>query len=177
MKLRLCFAALLACTSLPIGVVTAQETRGSIVGRVIDATEAAIPGVTVRATNTATNVSLLGESNATGAYEIPYVLPGVYRLSAELKGFKTSVRDGVEVRLGDRLAIEIRLEVGDVSERLTVTAETPLLETTTAGMGQVIDHRRILDLPVAHGNPYLLMSLSPGVAHTQNPGQIGRAHV
>ena len=170
MKLRLCFAALLACTSLPIGVVTAQETRGSIVGRVIDATEAAIPGVTVRATNTATNVSLLGESNATGAYEIPYVLPGVYRLSAELKGFKTSVRDGVEVRLGDRLAIEIRLEVGDVSERLTVTAETPLLETTTAGMGQVIDHRRILDLPVAHGNPYLLMSLSPGVAHTQNPG-------
>jgi hypothetical protein len=148
----------------------AQESRGAILGRVVDTSGAAIPAVTVKATNLNTNVSVSGQSNASGNYEIPYLLPGPYQLSAELPGFKSFVREGIELRLADRVTVEVVMQVGDIAEKLTVTAETPLLETATAGMGQVIDHRRILELPVAHGNPYLLMALSAGVAHTQNPG-------
>jgi hypothetical protein len=62
------------------------------------------------------------------------------------------------------------MQVGEVRDQVTVTTDTPLLEAATASMGQVIDRQRIRDLPVAHGNPYLLMSLSPGLVYTQNPG-------
>jgi hypothetical protein len=151
-------------------VSLAQETRGSILGRVIDSSGAVIPGVAVRATNTATNVTVSAQSNAEGNYNIPYLLPGVYTLKAELAGFKTFVRENIQVRIDDRIAIDIPMEVGQVSERVTVTAETPLLESATASMGQVIDQRRIADLPIAHGNPFLLMQLSAGVVYTQNPG-------
>ena len=151
-------------------LLTAQETRGTILGRVLDSSGAAVPGVAVRATNAATNVTVSTKSNAEGNYEIPYLLPGTYKLTAELTGFKSFIREGIELRIADRLAIPITLQVGDVTEQITVTAETPLLEAATASMGQVIDQRRVADLPIAHGNPYLLITLSPGVVHTQNPG-------
>ncbi|MGH9674072.1 MAG: carboxypeptidase-like regulatory domain-containing protein, partial [Bryobacteraceae bacterium] len=154
--------------SLFFSVLEAQETRGAILGRVLDSTGAAIPNVTVKATNLATNVTVAGKSNDTGAYEVPYVLPGIYRLTAELAGFKAFSRDNIEVRLSDRISIDVRMEVGDITERVTVTADTPLLETSNAGLGQTIDNRRILELPVAHGNPYLLMGAAAGVAHTQS---------
>lgn len=148
----------------------AQETRGSLAGRVKDPSGAVIPGVAVKATNTSTNVTVSTQSNAEGYYEIPYLLPGPYRLEATLRGFKDFVRDGIELRLAERISIDLPMQVGDTSEKLTVFAEAPLLETASSNMGQIIDRRRILELPVAHGNPYLLMTLSPGVAYTQNPG-------
>ena len=66
-----------------------------------------IPGATVRATNIATNVTVSGQSNADGNYEIPYLLPGKYRLGCEMTGFKSFLREGVEIRIGDRITIEI----------------------------------------------------------------------
>jgi hypothetical protein len=141
-----------------------------ILGRVTDSSGAVIPGVTIRATNTATNVTVSTQSTAEGTYEIPFLIPGTYNVAAEHTGFKSFVRNGIELRIADRLTIGIAMDVGLVSERITVTAETPLLESATSNLGQVIDQRRIAELPTAHGNPYLLMSLSPGVAHTQNPG-------
>lgn len=150
--------------------LVAQETRGTVLGRVTDASGAVVPGVTVQATNMATSVVSTTQSNAEGNYEMPFLIPGTYRLNAEQRGFKTFVRDGIEIRIADRLTINIAMEVGAVSDQVTVTAETPLLESATASLGQVIDRRRIADLPVAHGNPFLLMTLSPGVAHTQNVG-------
>jgi hypothetical protein len=126
--------------------------------------------VTVKATSTATNVSVSSQSNAEGNYEIPFLIPGTYRLTAELTGFKTFVRDGIEIRIADRLSIPVTMEIGQVSDQVTVSAETPLLESATASLGQVVDQRRIAELPIAHGNPYLLITLSPGVAHTQNVG-------
>lgn len=159
--------AVLALLLLP-ALLTAQETRGSIVGRVLDSSGAVIPGVSVRATNTATNVTVSTQSNAQGNYDLPYLLPGAYRLTAEQAGFKTFSREGIELRISERISIDIPMEVGAVSEQVTVTAETPLLESATANINQVIDQRRVAELPMAHGNPYLLISLSPGVAHTQN---------
>ncbi len=164
---------LLACVPLLApwqGRLLAQETRGTILGRVLDPSGAVVPGVAVRATNTGTNVTVSTRSNAEGNYDIPYLLPGIYRLTAEATGFKTFAREGVEIRIGDRISIEIPLQVGQSAEQVTVTGETPLLESASSSMGQVIDQRRIADLPIAHGNPYLLMTLSPGVVYTQNAG-------
>ena len=110
------------------------------------------------------------QSNGEGNYELPYLLPGQYRVTTEHPGFKSFRRDAVEVRIGDRITIPIQLELGQVSDQVTVTSETPALELASANVGQVIDAKRIAELPTAHGNPFLLMSLSPGVAFTQNPG-------
>lgn len=129
-----------------------------------------IAGAAVHATNKATNVTVSSQSNAEGNYSIPYLLPGSYALRAELAGFKTFVRENIEIRIDDRIGIDISMEVGQITEHVTVTAETPLLESTTASMGQVIDQRRVAELPVAHGNPFLLMQLSAGVVYTQNAG-------
>lgn len=147
-----------------------QETRGSLVGRVMDPSGAAIAGATVRVTNTSTNVAVSTQTNAEGHYEASYLLPGPYRIEASQQGFRDLVRDGIELRVGERLNIDLPMQMGNVSEKLTVVAEAPLLETASSNMGQIVDRRRILELPVAHGNPYLLMSLSPGVAYTQNSG-------
>jgi hypothetical protein len=162
-------ALALAAFLLP-GAAIAQETRGTILGRVTDASDAVIPNATVRATNMATNVTVSTQSNTEGNFEMPFLLPGIYRVTSELTGFKTFVREGIELRIADRITIAIAMDVGQVNDRVTVTAETPLLETASASLGQVIDTRRVAELPIAHGNPYLLMSLSPGVAHTQNAG-------
>ncbi len=152
------------------GLAVAQETRGTILGRVTDPSGAVVPGVAVRVTNAATNVTVSARTNSEGNFEIPYLLPGTYRIAAEMAGFKSFLHEGIELRIADRLSIPVTMQVGEITEQVTVTAETPLLETTTASMGQVIDQRRVAELPIAHGNPFLLIGLSPGVVHTQNPG-------
>lgn len=81
----------------------AQETRASIVGRVVDPTGAVIPAVRVEATNQATNITISTQSNAEGAYTLPFLLPGAYRLTATVTGFKTFVRDRIELRISDRV--------------------------------------------------------------------------
>src|SRR5262245_64698533 len=84
----------LACTAL----ITAQDTRGMLLGRVTDSSGAAVPNVEVRVTNEATGTTASGRSNETGSYVVPYLLPGTYRIEAGLNGFKTFSRTGIQVR-------------------------------------------------------------------------------
>src|SRR5262249_8194835 len=137
-----------------------------VTGRVVDTSGAVLPGVTVTATNVATNVSSTTTSNADGFYSIAYLTPGVYTVAAELSGFKKLSRSGVEVRIGDRLVVDLRLEVGQLEETVTVIAGSPLLELGSASAGQVIDEKRIALLPLSDGNPFVLSRLVPGVAFT-----------
>jgi len=146
----------------------AQDPRGAITGTVVDATNAVIPGVTVRATNAETGVSASAVSNTAGNYNIPFLLPGRYRVTAELTGFKRFVRDGVEVRVGETVALTIQMEVGAVTETVEVRATTPVLDTTAASLGQVFDQRRFLELPQRGYNPMELTLLTPGVVNTTN---------
>lgn len=149
----------------------AQDARGSISGRVTDPSGSVIPEATVTVTNLGTNLTVTAQTNEVGAYEVPFLLPGSYRISGSRTGFKTAVRDKIELRTADNLAIDLSLQLGATTERVTVTADTPLLETSTATVGQTVDQRRMADLPIAHGNPYLLMTLTGGVAFTQNAAQ------
>jgi hypothetical protein len=159
---RLC--ALLLC--LLAAPAAAQEFRGSITGKITDPSSALLPGATVTATHTETGVASSAVSNADGIYLIPFLAPGQYSVSAELMGFKKLVREGVEVRIGDKLTLDLALEVGQIAEVVSVRAESPLLEVANASQGQVIDARRIALLPLSDGNPFTLARLAPGVAYT-----------
>jgi hypothetical protein len=147
------------------GSSAAQEARGTITGTVQDASKGVIPGASVTITNVAmgTNVGVI--TNEVGWFQAPYLLPGTYTVAVELSGFKKYVRE-VEVRVNDRLALDIPLEVGASVETVTVLADTPLIETTNASLGQVVDARRISELPTPHGDPYALIGLANGVSYT-----------
>ena len=143
-----------------------QEFRGAITGRVNDKSGGVLPGVTVTATNVATNVSSTTVTTGEGLFTIPYLTAGTYTVAAELTGFKKSVREGLDVRIGDRLVVDLSLEVGQLEETVLVTATSPLLEMGSASAGQVIDEKRISMMPLSDGNPFVLSRLVPGVAFT-----------
>src|SRR5229473_3146180 len=163
--LRHCLCALALC-AITASASAAQEFFGTITGRINDSSGGRLPGVTVTATNVATNVASTTVTNTEGAYTIPYLTPGSYTLKVELSGFKKAVREHVEVRIGDRLALDFNLELGGIEETVLVTAQSPLLEMGSASAGQVIDEKRISMLPLSDGNPFVLTRLVPGVAYT-----------
>jgi hypothetical protein len=162
-RLVVCAAILAGATN---GIAWAQDFRGAIIGRISDTSNAVLPGVTVTATNVDTNISTTTTSNNDGVYNVLYLTPGRYRLTIELQGFNKQVRDGIEVRIGDRVTIDAKLDVGALEESITVTAEAMLLERSSASAGQVIDEKRISLMPLSDGNPFVLSRLVPGVAYT-----------
>jgi Carboxypeptidase regulatory-like domain/TonB dependent receptor-like, beta-barrel len=158
--------AALAIALAVAATAAGQEFRGAITGRVNDKSGGVLPGVTVTATNVATNVSSTTVTTGEGLFTIPYLTPGAYTVAAELSGFKKSVREGLEVRIGDRLVVDLSMEVGQLEETVLVTAQSPLLEMGSASAGQVIDEKRISMMPLSDGNPFVLSRLVPGVAFT-----------
>ncbi|MEK7405278.1 MAG: TonB-dependent receptor [Acidobacteriota bacterium] len=146
----------------------AQDARGTILGRVADPSDAVITGAEVRVTNVATGVRLVSKTNEAGNYVLAYLLPGTYALEVESAGFKRFTRQGIEVRVGERVEVEVVLQVGSQSETVQVTAETPLLETVDASLGQVVDERRIAELPSFGGAPYNLALMAPGTMNATN---------
>ena len=153
--------ALLFLTPLLI----AQESRGTIAGRITDPSGSALAGVQVRALNTQTGASVSSRTNDSGLFSMPYLLPGFYQVNAELTGFSRLERKGVEVRVSETADLDLALTVGDVSQVLEVSGATPLLETSNVSLGQVVDQRRLVDLPIASGNVAELVLLAPGTTN------------
>src|SRR5436853_2250196 len=117
-------ARLLVCPLIATLGLLAQESSGSISGRVQDPSGAVIGGAHVRATNSANGVSATADSNQDGLYSIPQLPPGAYTLTAEMSGFKKTERPGIEVRVNDRLSVDLQLPLGNTSESVEVTAAT-----------------------------------------------------
>jgi hypothetical protein len=143
----------------------AQDPRGKIMGRVTDASGAVMPGVEIRVTNPETGTSVAAATNASGNFNLPYLLATFYTVTAEMQGFKKYVRERIQVRVSETVELNIQMEVGGRNETMTVTAETPLLDTSGSSLGQVIDERRVLELPIFSGNPSELTLLAPGVSN------------
>jgi hypothetical protein len=141
----------------------AQEARGTIVGQVTDPQNAVIPGASVVVTNTAMGTKLSVTTNEAGLYQASYLIPGLYQITVEAPGFKRSLRDNIELRVSDRLEVNLTLEVGAAAESITITAETPLLNTASASGGTVVDAKRVADLPLSYGNLFLLIGAAGGV--------------
>ncbi len=148
----------------------AQDARGKILGLITDGTGGVIPAATVTVRHLEMNTSSTVVSNAAGNYELPYLLPGIYRLEVEVSGFKKYIREPIEVRVGDSISLPITLEVGSASEIVTVTAEAPLLESSNAGMSSVMEHKLLEDLPLAGGDVMYMARFSTGVTSAQAPG-------
>jgi hypothetical protein len=153
------------CCLVAIGasLLQAQDPRGTIRGRISDPTGSTIPGAAIKATSTDSGVTLTAKTNESGNYSIPFLLPGFYTVTVEVTGFKQFRQTGVQVRVGETIDLNITMEIGAVAEQVEVTAETPLLDTAGASLGQVIDTRRIQELPVSAGNPLELTLLTPGM--------------
>lgn len=152
-----------AATLLP-----AQETRGSIFGRVLDPQNAVVTGAQITVTNVDTNATTTLRTNETGYYEANLLLPGNYRVTAEMSGFKRSVRSGVTVSIGSRLEIDVTLAVGETADTVSVTAEAPLIEAVGVSGGRTMDNRNVTDLPTFNNSPLMLVKLVPGIQASAN---------
>lgn len=159
---------LLLLFSMTCAALLAQDPRGTIQGRVLDPSGVAIPGATVRVTNENTGVAASSTSSSTGDYRVPYLIPGMYRVEAESSGFSRLSRPGVQVRTTETVTLDLEMKVGEVTETVEVTAETPLLNVADVSLGQVVDERRITELPMFAGNAMDLVHLAPGTVNGTN---------
>ncbi len=158
----------LACVLLA-GSVFAQEFRATITGRVVDSTDAVIPGAAVVVRNTETNEATSAVTDAHGNYTAPFLRPGPYTISVEAPGFNKVTRSGLVLNVGQTATVNIALEVGAVSQEISVVAATPLLETSKADRGSVIDRQRVAELPLIFRNPFMLSQMVAGVIHAGTP--------
>lgn len=161
--MRLRILAVLGALALSITPATAQQTTGTINGRVLDAQGAAIPGATVTVVNPATGFTRSTVSDAEGAYRLSALNIGRYDLTVELAGFTTVERQGVVVNVGQTLTIDVELNVASVAETITVTGQTPLIETSVSSVGGVVDIGRIESIPLNGRQFANLAATLPGV--------------
>src|SRR5215207_8651427 len=125
---------------------SAQFDTATVVGTVRDVSESVIPGAKVTLTAIDTGVSTDRVSGGDGNYEFPAVKPGAYVVTAEKSGFAVAIVDQVQVQVGARLRVDLRLSVGQLSEKVEVTSTQPLIETDTSQRGQVISGEQIRSL-------------------------------
>jgi hypothetical protein len=152
------FSCLLAAIAL-----NAQSNLATIQGTISDPSGAAIVDAQVSVTNAGTNVTVESHTNSSGIYVVPFLQPGIYTLTAKQNGFETSTQNNVALHVGGNISIDFTLQVGSTSAAVTVTAATPLINTNSASLGQVIDNQRIVDLPLDGRDPISLAGLSTGV--------------
>ncbi|MCL4401633.1 MAG: TonB-dependent receptor [Acidobacteria bacterium] len=167
MKRQMFFAAaicLLASSSLG-----AQDARGGITGKVADPQGAMIPNALVVLTNTETNTVTRTSTNATGYFEANLLNPGMYSVTVEAPGFKKSSQTHLELSVAARLNLAFELQVGTVAETVEVTAAAPLLDTTSASGGRVLDNRQVMQLPSQYMNPFVLTTLAAGMQWSGRP--------
>ena len=163
-----CISALLLSSML-----AGQSYQGQITGVVEDATSAVIPKAKIVATNVATGLAFTSESNAQGIYRLLSLPPARYKISASIAGFKSFEQGPVTVQVNDVLELPIKLQVGNASEKVEVSASAELLQTNTATVGTVVNTRAIENLPLNVRDPLALVGLTAGVTFGPNFGNGG----
>ncbi|MBI3697436.1 MAG: TonB-dependent receptor [Acidobacteria bacterium] len=151
--------AVLFCVSAALG----QIGTSTITGRVTDPTGAVVPNVSITIVQSGTNFTSTAVTNNEGIYRVPSLQPGLYTVSFEAPGFKKSVRESVELRTGDTLAVDMTLQVGNVAESVEVTGATTLLETETSATGTVVPGTILYDLPLYQRYINSTLNLVPGM--------------
>ena len=168
-RIGLLFAVLSALFLIvPPAAVDAQDFRGALSGTITDPTGGVLPGVTVTVTNAETNVSTTAITDERGTWQVRYLNAGTYNVQAQLEGLQTVQQKGIQVRVGDTVPVDFTMSPGGISEVVTVTAEAPIIDTTTGTTGAVIDSNQIAQLPLGDGTAYMLTRLAPGVADSSD---------
>jgi hypothetical protein len=147
---------------------TAQEFRGQLAGKITDPNGAVIPGSKVEIKNIQTGIVSTAMTGDDGSYSFQLLPPGKYQLTVTKENFNTAVRDGIEVRVADRLTLDVQMEIG-VTAMVTTIASGLTLETGMVNTGTVVTGKQISELPLTEGTAYQLATLAPGIAYTGNP--------
>ena len=164
---RLCLG--LALSAVVPSMAAAQIGGGAFAGNVVDQAGAAVPGATLTITAVGTNLSRTTVTGQEGTYVFTGLAPGTYRVRVELSGFRPLTREGIRLATGETIRLSLQLELGALTEAVTVTADAPLLRSESSGLGHVIDNRRVVDLPLNGRSFITLASLVPGVAMPPPP--------
>jgi hypothetical protein len=140
-----------------------QIGTSTITGRVTDASGAVVPGVAVTVVHIGTNFTNPATTNSEGIYRVLSLQPGVYRITFEASGFKKAIRDSIELRTGDTLAVDQTLQVGNVTESIEVSGSASLLETETSATGTVVSGSVLYDMPLYQRYINSTLNLVPGM--------------
>ena len=167
-RLRRAVLVLAAMAGSPLPAL-AQEYRATLTGLVADAQGGVLPGATVTATHVETGTAHVATTEASGTYTFAFLTPGNYTIAAELQGFTRLVRENVRLSTGQRVTLDLKLEVGNMTESVTVQGEAALLSTGTASVGVVVDSAQIDSLPMSGRAPSSLIKLSAGVLDGTSP--------
>lgn len=151
------------------GFAFAQETRSTISGTITDQTGAAIPNTKIGIHETRTGVRTPSVTDATGSYNVPFLPPGEYELTADAPGFRPYLRKGLTLGASDHIVIDVKLEIGQASQTVEVTADAPMVDTSNSSTGQSITTKQIEDFPLNGRNPMVVAELAMGVVATGNP--------
>jgi len=162
------FGFMLLCTAFAVSA-NAQEFRGTLSGKVTDATGAVIPNAKVTVTETNTGTVNQTVSDADGQWVVPFLLPGTYKVEAQAPGFQSIVRNSITLQSQEHPIIDLSMSIGRGSETVTVTTEIPLVDEANASVGQVISTESVADLPLNGRTPTTLTELSEGVITTAAP--------
>jgi hypothetical protein len=153
--------------TLSSSAVWGQVTSGTILGSVQDATGAAVAGAKITITETGKGTTGTYQSDQAGEYNVPFLIPGTYSVSAEKDGFKRSITRDVVLDVDQRARVDFQLQIGEVSQTLEVTAAAPLVQSESSELGEVVGQRQVQDLPLNGRNFAQLVYLVPGVTSGQ----------
>jgi hypothetical protein len=168
---RLTAAALVAM--LITTSALAQTSSGTILGGVKDAQGAVVPGATVTATNLGTQYSRSTVTDAAGEYALRLLPVGNYMLEVTLTGFKNFTQTGILLEVGRNARVDATIELGTVSETLTVVGDSPLVDTASASLSRTVGQNEVLNLPLVNRDLYSLLSLTGGVSSNENSNSLG----
>lgn len=167
----------LALMLSPIGanrVLAQTAATGALTGTVTDPSGGVVPGATVHVVNVATGDSHTFVSQSNGSYLAPFLAPGAYRVEVSKNGFKTVSLTGVSIAVAETSTLNVKLELGEVAQNVTVSTEAQLLQTQNQALGHVTDERMVEGLPLVTRNYTQILNLSPGVSSDVNDaGAIG----
>ncbi len=161
---------IVACALGLAGISAWSQDQSRLGGSVTDTTGAAIPGARMTLSNVDTGVATTAESNESGVYVFPYVAPGVYTLQAEVDGFKTSNQTGVALETGTTRTVNVQMEIGELTEVITVEATTPQLEAATSSVGQFIERETVFNMPVISRRSASLVRLLGNISFRSEDG-------
>src|SRR6185436_8935193 len=128
-----------------------------------------VPNAAVTATNTATNVPRTTQTNTSGIYDFPGLIPGTYQVKVTAGGFQTAITSNIELQVQQTARVDFSLSVGQASQTVEVAASAALLSTENATVGTVIEEKRIMELPLNGRNFFSLVALSPNVTYGFTP--------
>jgi hypothetical protein len=171
--------SVLVCTALVLMVPAntfGQSGRATISGSVSDPTSAVVPGAKIVITHIDTGQSREAVTVDNGTYVVPLLLPGNYKATCSREGFKTETRTGIVLTADDKITVDFSLTLGEATQTVEVSVGADLINTTTGALGQVIDQKAMIELPLNGRNPAELVFLAPGAVDGLKTGQFSRQY-